>query len=150
MHLRNAQPQDAELLRVWRNDPLTRESSRSMREFSSEEFSTWLTARLTDPLHAVYIAEVDGQAVGTIRSELHPDEGYCELSYTVAPEHRGNGYATAMAQLLVKALPPGTRVECEIKKGNQASERVADALGLSPQFEKPPMLPDPRPLVVWR
>ncbi len=151
MDLRPATRDDAELLLSWYNDPLTRENSRSRDATDSESHTAWLIKSLALPTRKLFIAEVDGMPVGTVRAD-EDGEGYAEVSYTVAPEARGQGYGRLMVMQFAREQLAGKKLKAEIKKGgNEASEGIAQALGLKPSTERPSGDPqDPRPLVLWK
>jgi RimJ/RimL family protein N-acetyltransferase len=142
---------DAEVLLAWRNDPLTRENSRNRTIGKLPGHITWLEKSLINPARKLYIAEIDNTPVGTVRAD-EDNDGYTEISYTVAPEARGNGYGKQMVVQFVREQLQGKKLKAEIKKGNnEASEALARALGLSPMSERPSEDPeDPRPLVLWK
>jgi RimJ/RimL family protein N-acetyltransferase len=120
MILRPAEMQDTSLLLTWRNDELTRQMSRSQETVGFEGHVAWLKTKLSDPSVYFMIAEENGIPVGTVRI----DNG--ELNYTVSPEHRGCGIATAMLTLVKERFGP---FRAEIKKENIASVRAAEKAG---------------------
>ena len=147
--LRPARMEDAETLLKWRNDESTRRNFRNMHLVQRADHIAWLVKMLRDPGIRLRIAEVNGVAVGVIRS--YPSDGYEELSYTVDPQWRGKGIAVQMALNFVREYLAGHKIQCEIKKGNVPSERVAQALGLCAQLEMSSDDPDDLlPLVLWR
>src|SRR5712671_2099135 len=93
----------ADLLR-WRNDPVTRANSHSTGEVSQEDHDAWMTACMSPshPKGQVWIADVDGTSVGVIR--VNPE---CEVSITVAPEHRGKGYSKQMLKQVCEKMKHG-------------------------------------------
>ena len=126
MTLRRATMDDAQRLFDWRNDPVTRQASHSTAELKLDEHLAWLARSLEMPGRAIYIAETDGVAVGTARTDL--DEGVTELSWTVAPELRGKGIGEQLVRLLIEQTPGP--LTAEIRMGNAASLRIAQKVGL--------------------
>ncbi|MCY1346577.1 hypothetical protein D9M68_505310 [compost metagenome] len=120
MDLRKATIEDAKLLFDWRNDRQTREMSRDTLELPWEDHVGWLTNRLQRDDHGVYIAEINGVPVGTVRID------YDEISYTVAPEQRRKGVGEAMLFEAKKAF--GQKV-AEVKRENMASVKIAERAG---------------------
>lgn len=109
MNLRPATMDDAIVLLGWRNDPVTRAGSRDDGLVSLDDHVHWLALHL----YEVFIAEHDGTAIGTGRRSADN-----ELSVTVAPEHRGQGYA----RQIVKALAAmGTASWAACKRTNAPS-----------------------------
>ena len=98
----------------------------NVAEIQFHEHMTWLVDVLANPERAVYIGEHNGAAVGTVRADV--SNGVCELSWTVAPEFRGQGFGTEMVALLAMSIPGPIRAE--VKRGNAASIRIAEAAGM--------------------
>jgi RimJ/RimL family protein N-acetyltransferase len=97
MILRVATAADLGFLYRLRNDPETRQWSRTENEISPEEHADWFAAT-TD---RIFVAEGEnGIQFGIIRLVRHPHE--LEMGIVVAPEHRGKGYASLMIELGVK------------------------------------------------
>jgi len=115
--LRPATMEDAQVIFAWRNDPQTRASSLTPGEVWWPEHMAWLRSSLSHPDRALLIAEQDGEPVGTVRIDRD------ELSWTVAPEHRGRGIGKQMLSLVA-----GT---ARIKRTNIASQKTAKAAGFS-------------------
>src|ERR1700735_3019917 len=82
-----------------------------------------------------------GGAVGTLRLDLL--DGAWQMSWTVAPEHRGRGVGAAIVQLAVTRMT-GERVFAEIKAANLASRRIAEKSGFRLRGKRDGML------VYWR
>lgn len=148
--VRPARMEDADTLLEWRNDETTRQHFRNTELVPREDHIAWLTKVLDG--HAgitLCIAVLDGVPVGTVNARASGE--YQELSYTIAPAWRKRGLGVQMVLRFVKEYLSGKKIQCEIKSGNVASEKIALALGLHPVAghssadEK-----DPYPLVIWR
>lgn len=124
MVIRPATMHDARLLHRWRNDPLTRATSIDGAEVAWETHLAWLEASLSNPARTILIAESGGVAVGTVRIDAGAET---ELSWTVAPEQRGQGHGTRM---LAMAAPAGPLI-ARIKRDNPASQHIAAAAGFT-------------------
>lgn len=120
MLIRPATIEDAKRLFEWRNDPVTCAMSRNTAPVNWFGHVDWLRQRLAWRAPMLFIAEVDGMPVGTFRI----DGG--EISYTIAPEHRGKGYATAMLRIARERF--GT-CRAEIRPDNIPSIRAAESAG---------------------
>ena len=142
---------DARLLFDWRNDPETRMQSGTTEAFEWGEHVAWLEKSLKNSRRILCIAENDaGTPIGTVRADLRED-GFTEISYTIAPNWRGKGLSKPTVLSFVKTFLQGKKLAAKIKKGHAPSESVARALSLSPYAETPSDNPDdPRPLVEWR
>lgn len=126
LQLRPATFEDAGTLLEWRNNPLTREASHNTALVSADKHGQWLTEILTNGNRKLYVAEIDDALVGTVR--VDSDHLGCEFSWTVAPTMRGYGVGQAMvAQLAKNIVGP---IRAEIKAGNSASVRIAEAAGM--------------------
>lgn len=148
MHLRPATFDDAALLLVWRNDPVTRQNFRSTAIVPLADHIAWLKKSLAMPTRKIYIAEEDGTPVGVVRADLH--DGVQELDYTIAPEARGRGIGKMMVLQFVAEVLPGSTLLAGIKRGNTASEKIAQALGLSRTEPESPDDTSPNPVILWR
>jgi RimJ/RimL family protein N-acetyltransferase len=123
--LRSAGEEDAELLFAWRNDPLTRAASRNTDELSYQDHLAWLKSSLVLATRRIYIAEFDNVAIGTVRADT--GIGETELSWTIAPEMRGKGFAKPMVEAALGTIQGPVRAE--IRSDNKASRRVAESAG---------------------
>ena len=126
LKLRAATESDARLLLEWRNDPLTRRSSKNDRPVAWEDHLRWLSDTLSRGDRRLMIAELDGISVGTVRLDLASD--HCELSWTVSPSKRGLGIGKAMVALAIAEARAPT-VVAQIKADNVASLRIAESCG---------------------
>ncbi|EEA03768.1 GCN5-related N-acetyltransferase [Burkholderia sp. H160] len=127
--LRNATKEDARILFDWRNDPMTRLASHSTAELAFDAHTAWLDQVLSNPMRRLLIAEENGCPVGTVRVDREED-GCAVLSWTVTREARGRGIATRMVQLVADEISGSHAIRAEIKAGNEASVKVAEAAGM--------------------
>jgi GNAT superfamily N-acetyltransferase len=88
---------DAQRLWEWRNDEQARANSRSHDPVPLDAHLRWLRSSLQRPDRHLLVAEVDGEAVGTVRWDLVA-AGEWEVSITVAPQSRGQGLAAPMLE----------------------------------------------------
>lgn len=124
--LTTASMDDADILLKWRNDPETRMASVNTAEIKLEEHISWLKRVLDDSDKYLFIALQNNEKVGTVRADLS-DDSY-ELSWTVAPEHRGKGIAKKMVFSIINKLK--SPVYAKIKTTNPASQRIAESAGM--------------------
>ena len=132
MQLRLARLGDAQTLLAWRNNPITREASHYTALISEVEHILWLEKILANEKRKLYVAEIDGVPVGTVRVDSD-NLGY-ELSWTVSPTKRSSGIGKRMLSQFAQEIPESIRAE--IKIGNSASIRIAEAAGMVFEFEK--------------
>ncbi|PWC54982.1 hypothetical protein TSO221_06435 [Azospirillum sp. TSO22-1] len=135
MRLRPATAADAADLFRWRNDPLTRQQSLTTDAIPWDAHVAWLGRVLADPDRLLLIAEADGAAVGSVRCDVSRQGdgmGRGVLSWQIAPEQRGRGYASAMLKAAVAdGRLAGLELWAEIKPDNAASRRAALAAGFT-------------------
>jgi RimJ/RimL family protein N-acetyltransferase len=114
------------MLLQWRNDLSTREASHSTALIDKNEHVQWLKRTLENENRKLYIAEVDGVPIGTVRAD-YENPGY-ELSWTVSPQKRGLGLGRKMVRHLAESITEPIRAE--IKEGNMGSIHIAEAAGM--------------------
>ncbi len=124
--LRLATLSDAKVLFEWRNDPLTRMRSLNSELVDFPKHLVWIETVLKNPNQRLYVAELDNIPIGTCRADF--DGSQFRLSWTVAPKHRGKGFGLEMVRKLCQLHTPYI---AEIKKDNQASIKIAEALSMS-------------------
>ncbi|WP_410587253.1 GNAT family N-acetyltransferase [Amycolatopsis sp. lyj-23] len=131
MRAREATEADAELLLGWRNDPRTRQASRSTTVVALDEHLAWLRGVLADPGRLLLVVDHEDEPVGTVRFDRRDDHGW-EVSITVAPGHRGRGLAGAVLAEGERAARDrlGVRVVlAAVHQDNAASARLFDGAG---------------------
>lgn len=129
MVFRKATVEDADLLLRWRNDPETRAASRNMEMIEFDDHVKWLNQVLADPHRHLFVVDVDGEPIGTIRADDGPDDA-TELCWTVAPEAREQGYGKRMlGEFLKHPGLAGKKVWAEIKTDNPASAKMVSDSG---------------------
>src|SRR4051812_17059377 len=94
MSLRRVRPEDCRQLWEWANDPVTRRDSFSSESIPWATHVEWFEQLLVDPNRAAYIATMNGESVGQIRFDR--SRAPAVVSVSIAPEHRGQGLATAV------------------------------------------------------
>ena len=128
--LRHATIDDADVLYKWRCDPLTVENSTGPPPATFDAHVQWLTGRLAKEHGGwLFIAMHDGHPVGAISIEATTRQ----VGITIAPEWRGQGFATPMIRALCEeaAQHQLLPVIAIIKKTNQISVRAFRAAGFT-------------------
>ncbi|MBB5830909.1 bifunctional UDP-2,4-diacetamido-2,4,6-trideoxy-beta-L-altropyranose hydrolase/GNAT family N-acetyltransferase [Brachybacterium aquaticum] len=136
---RPATAEDSSLLLRWRNDPQTREVSRSTERVSWDSHTGWYRRVLEDPRRELYVVERDGTPVGTVRFDALEDTEW-EVSITLAPESRGHGLSRpvlAAGEAAFDQRHPGALVVASVLPGNVPSQRLFARAGyvLDPERE---------------
>lgn len=132
--LRRARRDDAARLLEWRNDADAVRFSGTGRAVGAAEHAAWLDARLDDPATLLWIAEVEGAPVGMVRLDVEDATG--TVSLTVAPAHRGRGFATQMLRCVLAEVAGGsrvTRLRARTHTANVASRRAFERTGFEAQ-----------------
>lgn len=125
--LRKAERLDAEMLLDWRNDPVTRQASHAGSIVEVRDHLNWLEKVFSDNQCHLFVAECDGEPVGTIRANWE-SSGEWKLSWTTAPNARGKGVAKKMLRVLLGQIRGPACAE--VKSINKASCRVAESAGM--------------------
>jgi RimJ/RimL family protein N-acetyltransferase len=135
LDLRPATPDDAGLLRRWRNDPTTRAASRHTGEISPEEHVLWLERVLDDPDRHLLIAELDSKPAGQVRFDSLGSGDY-KISVSIDPAVRGAGLSVELVRAgldwLWRRAADASRVIAEVRRGNDRSIRTFEAAGFLP------------------
>lgn len=131
--LRPATERDSEGLWLWRNDPATRQSSRTSDPIAWPEHSRWLQSVLADQDRHLLIAQQNGDPVGTVRFDRLDgvDQGY-EVSINLRPGIRGQGSGRSIldtACALFAAENEGATLYATVHRNNAASRRLFEKCG---------------------
>jgi len=117
---------DSSLLMRWRNDPATREVSRTSDPVTWSGHTGWYERALADPARELYVAQRGSRPVGTVRfDEVTAAEW--EVSITLAPEARGHGLARpvlAAGEAAFARRHPGVTLIAAVLPGNAPSQRL--------------------------
>lgn len=128
MTVRKATTDDAADVLAWRNDPLTREMSRSTKPVGAADHVRWFQSALQDPACTLLIGEQGGRKIGMVRLARGEET---EVSINLNPAARGRRLA---GELLALALAdePGA-ILAVIKPENLASIRLFEGAGFALQ-----------------
>lgn len=108
IYLREAAMEDALDILKWRNDEKSREGSFSKETIKIPQHLEWYKKKMADPDSHLFIL-MDGETkVGHIRLDCQAD--VAEISYMIAPDHRGKGYGKEILHLVEDSAMSGTKV----------------------------------------
>jgi len=122
IRLRKATLDDCRTLFTWRNDPVTVAMSLVSEPVPWEGHVAWFEGSLQNPKRHLLVAELDEQAVGTIRFDDVDDTA--EISITVSPDQRGKGMGTSLLEAADSWASEELgldRIIARIKENNPAS-----------------------------
>ncbi|MGN7613916.1 GNAT family N-acetyltransferase [Magnetococcales bacterium HHB-1] len=123
----------AKTLFLWRNDPETRNQARQRAPVLWKKHKIWLADTLDNPKRQLFLAtqsksEDPPSFLGTIRFDIL-SETKQEISWTLAPEWRGQGIGKKMVKEALSLVKAGVTVIAEIRHENPASIAVAKHAG---------------------
>lgn len=124
--LRAIQLEDAERLVVIRSLAMSRrDADRAVRKMVEE---------LEKPFVFHWVITLDDEVIGRVKAwDVAPYNGYLQLGYDIAPQHRGHGYMTEAMRAVIRYLmlkAEVNRVFCSVRAGNAASRRVCEKCGM--------------------
>jgi len=128
MNLRLSTISDAQLLLEWRNDELTRLNSFNSEIVSLKDHLNWFQKSLSSPNREIYIAEIKGFPIGTIRVDINEDSSK-ELSWTISPSQRGKGYGSLILNTFLSLYP--STYTAQIKEENTPSVKMVKKNGFT-------------------
>jgi UDP-2,4-diacetamido-2,4,6-trideoxy-beta-L-altropyranose hydrolase len=125
---RVARREDAYVLWLWANDPLTRQAALNSNTIAWDEHRAWLAQKLASTSARVWIAvdETD-RPLGCIRFDTTDDWESAKLSYTVAPDARGHGFGRRIVEAgvaRIRSEHPAVRMLAEVRMANIPSLRI--------------------------
>lgn len=133
LYLRSATVDDMNILFDWANEPSVRKNSFNTNNISIDEHKAWLERVLADMHTKLFILQEDDNPVGQVRLALK--DGKWQISYSIAPAYRGQGYGKIILRLaeneLIHRGHTGEKLYAEVKKDNIASQRIFKKLGYS-------------------
>lgn len=133
--MRHVAPEDADILLSWRNDPTTRSASLTSAEIDRPAHIAWLDRTIADPTRALFIGELDGTPIGTVRFDRDESDA-AEASITVAPAHRGRRLSLPLLRAGLESYAADasstTLILARIREENTASRALFAAAGFEP------------------
>ena len=136
INLRKVRPEDIDLLFKWANDPVVRSNSFNIAPIPYENHILWFNKMMDDPSVLQFILESDGLPIGQIR--LNITGSTAEIGYSIATEHRGNGYGHIILQMVINEVkenyPDIKKVIARVKKDNAVSRRLFESEGYNTDY----------------
>jgi RimJ/RimL family protein N-acetyltransferase len=125
--VRPAELLDRYLLWLWANDEETRHASFHRDEVAWKDHVAWFARQIADGCHVLIGETAEAQPIGSIRFDTANGWRTTRLSYVVAPESRGRGWAQPLVRAGVAWLRvrrPEADIEATVLSSNLASLRV--------------------------
>lgn len=133
LRLRNATPEDIDLLFGWANDPVVRQNAFNTEPIPYENHQKWFNKMLYDESVCQYILCSGDEAVGQIRLNIEGDIAF--IDYSVAPDMRGKGLGSRMLKLVIEETADNisgvTQLLGQVKLNNQVSAKAFEKCGFS-------------------
>lgn len=129
LSLRPATMDDWNILLEWRNDEATRMNSHNTALVQEDDHKKWLQSVIDNKERLLYICERGNEPAGSVRADWDEAAQAYELSWTIAPNHRGMGIGKEMVKMLADQLTQ--KLRAEVKVGNTGSVKIAEYAGLS-------------------
>lgn len=122
VRLREANAGDLEHTFAWQCEPGARQHFRQPAAPTRSEHEAWFRQRLRRSSPALWIVEVAGQPVGSIRLDAIEDKtpAHFEVSILIAAAHRGKGRGTQALKSL-RSLHPDYDLVATISPNNEPS-----------------------------
>lgn len=136
--LREVNKDDEGLILAWKNETECVKNSFSNAVVSPQEHHEWFLKILQDKNSEFYILTDGDKNMGQVRLTMLSGKG--TISYSIAPEFRGNGLAFQMLSLLIeKENHQDSKIGIlvgEVKKENKASLSIFRKLNFSEKEAK--------------
>ncbi|WP_286727553.1 MULTISPECIES: GNAT family N-acetyltransferase [Sphingobacterium] len=126
--LRQAYPQDIDLLFRWANEDSVRNNSFDSKPIVWENHVAWYRLKLQDLSSKIFIL-VDQQATSVGQIRLDKVDDCWEIDYSIDVNHRGKGYGKLIVSLIFEKVSPGSKLKAVVKSTNSASLSVFRKLG---------------------
>ncbi|MDO4514018.1 MAG: GNAT family N-acetyltransferase [Lachnospiraceae bacterium] len=140
MTLREATPEDVDLVYKWANDPTVRANAFSTDPIPYDNHVAWYQGRLNNPDCHIYIGMTrENKPVGIIRVEKQREEPEVGMiSYSVDAGMRGKGIGTRLLSLVERKLcgTELTTLAGQVKPDNIASRKAFERAGFAESDRK--------------
>jgi len=133
LHLRLARQSDSATFLALRNEPLVVGFSTTNRAVTPDEHHRWFAARLDDPASRLWVGELAGHIVGTLRLQVTGGVGEVSIAVDERRRHQGLGRRMLVAgQERVADDWQIVALEAMVHPLNDASLRAFAGVGFSP------------------
>jgi RimJ/RimL family protein N-acetyltransferase len=132
MRVRPARKDDIMLLFKWANDPVTRRASFNQDLIPLDKHKEWFRKILSEKVALLLIVELLENDVYTPIAQVRIDSHDCEISFSIASEHRGKHLAAdALSSAInyIKNKKIIDRMVAHIKSANEKSIKAFERAG---------------------
>lgn len=136
LHLRKATLNDLEITYKWASDSRIRAFSFNTKAISFTEHQNWFSGKIINPNCAYYIAELNNNAVGSIRFDINNDEAV--ISYLIDFEQQGKNlgqHILSQGVLLLGKTHSFNKIIGYVMKKNIPSVKAFERLGFKKEVE---------------
>ena len=137
VYLREATMDDKDLLFEWTNDPVVRSESFHSEEISYEEHSKWFDRIMSDENELQFVLVSGDEDIGQARLTI--EDGNAVVSYSIAPDNRGQGFGTEVIRLLQEEARKNSRIHrlvAQVKSSNIASMKCFEKSGFTEEYRQ--------------
>jgi len=131
LNLRKTKYSDMEMIYHWANDETTRRNSFHTEKIEFDVHQSWFEKNMLDANIHMLVLTADSEPIGQAR--LSVESNTTIISYSIANEYRGYGYATETIPLVEEYVlnncPSVNTIIGYVKEGNAASKRIFEKNG---------------------
>ncbi len=134
VHVRPARLEDRDVLLAWRNDPSAYQWYREAAPVDGEAHDAWLGRLLARGEDTMWLADLDGVPLGSVRLDLHED-GAADVSIVVDAAHRGHGTGRLLLEWVEQQSPRlgVTMLVALVQEANTSSRTLFERAGYALQ-----------------
>ena len=131
INLRKTELSDMEMIYHWANDETTRKNSFHTEKIEFDEHHKWFEKNMVDANIHMLVLTADSNPIGQVRLSIESDATI--ISYSIANEFRGHGYATemipAVEEYVLNNCHSVNTIIGYVRESNVASKRVFEKNG---------------------
>jgi RimJ/RimL family protein N-acetyltransferase len=131
INVRNACPEDFELLYKWANDEDVRKQSFRSDKIELEQHKIWFDKKINDENCSIFIFEDQNIALGQVRIEKINEQDSI-IGISIDYLYRGKGYSTQLIQIACEKYSKNNkfcRINAYVKIENLASKKAFQNAG---------------------
>ena len=137
VYLREATMDDKDLLFEWANDPVVRSESFHSGRISYEEHCKWFDRIMSDENELQFVLVSLSENIGQARLTIK--DGDAVVSYSIAPDKRGQDLGNEVIRLLQEEVRKNSRIHrlvAQVKPSNIASMKCFEKNGFTEEYRQ--------------